>query len=245
MKQMKREFMMWPILWLCASPALVAQDLTLFENLRTEDMGPRQGAALESQVVGTTGTQFSLRSNSRFGDEYRSVLVDGSGNTVDIRWVPGTTVAVPGQSGYTVINVNAQELTLQQPVPCIAVEGTGVRCLDPNTAVLSLATLAPLKQNGNSLQADEAIVIGGDVMGPQQAVVMGPDGEQEFINPFAAAVMEQQGIDVEQAGRTERARARAERLQQFQVERIPDDQVPPGMRLVRTPFGDRLVPIRE
>jgi hypothetical protein len=68
----------------------------------------------------------------------------------------------------------------------------------------------------------------------------------EFINPFVniaadAAPMQ----DAEMAARADRARARAERLEQFQVERIADDQIPPGMRRVRTPFGDRLVPVRE
>ena len=50
----------------------------------------------------------------------------------------------------------------------------------------------------------------------------------------------------ERAGRQQRQEARAARLRQFEDSAtINDADVPAGMQRVRTPFGDRLMPIRE
>lgn len=81
----------------------------------------------------------------------------------------------------------------------------------------------------------------------QDGVVVGrgPNG-QVYVNPFNGQqqVVDQMTPEM-QAAREARQRARADRLGQFQPVRIPDDQIPPGMRRVTTPFGDRLVPERE
>ena len=73
------------------------------------------------------------------------------------------------------------------------------------------------------------------------------NGQQVFRNPFSGEleVAEQQLSPEELAARAERQAARRGRLSNFQLERISEADVPPGMRLVRTPFGDRIVPVRE
>jgi hypothetical protein len=64
-----------------------------------------------------------------------------------------------------------------------------------------------------------------------------------FVNPFSG---ETQIIDLgppeQRQQREARQQARQQRLDRLQLQRIPADQVPPGMRVVTTPFGDRLVP---
>jgi hypothetical protein len=75
----------------------------------------------------------------------------------------------------------------------------------------------------------------------------GPGGQGFFVNPFSgqAELVDQQSPD-QQSAREARQRARGERLNRLvEASRIPDDQVPAGMRRVTTPFGDRLVPERE
>ena len=105
-------------------------------------------------------------------------------------------------------------------------------------ALLSLVALAPLQHNGSQpLPAQQPDA----VTGPEQML-----DDEEFINPFATMAAEAAPMpDADMAARVARARARAERLQQLPVDRIADDQIPPGMRRVRTPFGDRLVPVTE
>jgi hypothetical protein len=74
-----------------------------------------------------------------------------------------------------------------------------------------------------------------------------PGGQGFFVNPFSgqAELVDQQSPE-QQATRDARQRARGERLNRLvEASRIPDDQIPPGMRRVTTPFGDSLVPERE
>jgi hypothetical protein len=232
---------------LASPPLVVAQALSLFDTSQGQEaqvQGPRPSFVVSAQGA---APQFALRSTSRFGDEYLAVLVDGAGNPIDVRWRSGQQVALPQQPGYAVVNVSASALTLQQPAdqPCQPDDARGIRCLDAQTALLSLATLSPVQP---------AVVPGREgLMGPQPAistndadVVLDSAGNAVFVNPFSGAVMAPDVPTPEQLqARAQRAQTRAQRLQQFPVERIADDQVPPGMRLVRTPFGDRLVPIRE
>ncbi len=228
----------------------LAQELTLFEATQGQQ-GPEAPQQQSMQPLGPAANAggFTLRSSSRFGDEYHSVLLDAAGNAIDVRWRSGQTVALPQHPGYAVVGVSGSELTLQQPdgVPCIPAEAAGVRCLDTGTALLSLATLSPLP-GAVASDADAAAVMGPQPVTTAEGDIVSTDanGNAVFINPFSGAVMPPEELTPEQAqARAERAQARAQRLQQFQPERIPEDQVPPGMRLVRTPFGDRLVPIRE
>ncbi|MGA0807385.1 MAG: hypothetical protein ACO3PV_12825 [Pseudohongiellaceae bacterium] len=227
------------LLWLSAVLAGTgaAQPLGLFEDGRGDfraepALGPgMMGPALTAGSAATAPLQ--LRSSSRFGERYQLVLVDGSGQALALGWQPGERVEVPGHPGYVVVGVSGAQVTVQQPAgqPCFPSESRGLRCQDANTAVLALATTSPLPAPGR-----------GDAAAAEPS---GPDPAPDilgFPDPFAAAAMAAEPDAAALDGQAERRRARAERLQQFEVQRIPADQVPPGMRLLRTPFGDRLVP---
>ena len=47
------------------------------------------------------------------------------------------------------------------------------------------------------------------------------------------------------AARDERRQRRAEQFRNFEIVRIPDDEIPEGMQRVRTPFGDSLEPAED
>lgn len=222
-----------------------AQTLTLFEGRGNEEVPDRVPApAFGPDGMGPTAatTAYTLRGIARFGDDYVATLERSDGNTVTLSWQGSAANPLPQDPGYEVLEITSQTLVLHQPTPCVPQESRGVSCIDANTARLSLATLSPIQRQ----PPNEKIITGPLPMDDtDSSVVSDESGNPVFVNPFAAAVMEAQEEDPEQGGRAERARARAERLQQFQVERIPEGEVPPGMRLVRTPFGDRLVPVRQ
>jgi hypothetical protein len=237
------------LLLMLAASAAGAQTLTVFEPLQAE---AGAAAAVPSGPVFVAPGQdpnsgLLLRSASRFGDEYLVVLADRAGNTVDLRWSKGQKLLVPQHPGYVLTQVEAAEVTLQQPPgsPCTPDAVSGVRCIAPDTAVLSLATLGPVQQRAPAAPGPRRgrplLQEGEDGMLRDSA------GNPIFVNPFTGELTNAEDTPPEQqaAARAQRAQARTQRVQQFQVERIPDDQVPPGMRLVRTPFGDRLVPLRE
>jgi hypothetical protein len=229
---------------------LSAQTLSLFEGVESGAEAPQQSSSAQGFPAESGTPAFTLRSNSRFGDEYRSVVLGRNGETIEVRWQAGEKIELSGYFGFTVVEVNARELSLQHPgsESCVANEAAGVRCADANTSVLSLATMSPLPSNGTAEPAPpDALAPGTEGMQPGggEGVIMGPGAEQ-FTNPFSGVAEEDPQLsEAEMAARIERARNRAERLSQFQPQRINDEDVPPGMRVVRTPFGDRLVPVRE
>ena len=47
------------------------------------------------------------------------------------------------------------------------------------------------------------------------------------------------------ASREQRRAERAEQFRNFEIVRIADDDIPDGMRRIRTPFGDSLEPIED
>lgn len=219
-----------------------AQQLTLFESVESVPEPARNLREPEQNSVQPGTPAFTLRSSSRFGDEYHSVLTGKNGESIVVTWNTGANVGLTGYSGYSVVNVTSRELTLRLPASdrCIPMEGAGVRCSGDNIAVLSLANKSPLQNNGTTPQPNQAVAVTGD------NIVVGVQGQPVFINPFTGVTEEaSQESNAELVGREQRARNRAERLSQFEPVRISEQEIPPGMRLVRTPFGDRLVPERE
>jgi hypothetical protein len=62
------------------------------------------------------------------------------------------------------------------------------------------------------------------------------------VNPFAAAINKNKGLsEEEKRKRDEALQKRRELYKNFKRQVIKDEDVPEGMRVVRTPFGDRLV----
>lgn len=244
---------------LAVTNTVSAQDLTLFEQV---DADPVAAEQLSQPMPGmSTGMQqngqpaFTLRGTSRFGDEYTTTLVNRNGEPVKVKWHQGETAAVPGFDGFSIVGVDSRNVSLVHPAfdSCIASEQVGVRCSNGNTAVLSMATAVPLASNGTPPQSQlqdqpsfgvPAAPVAGRL--DPATVVHDAQGQQVFINPFNGQTEVINGQTPEEvAARAERQQRRAERLNQLEAVRIDPRDVPPGMRLLRTPFGDRLVPARE
>jgi hypothetical protein len=234
-----------------------AQELTLFEQI---DAPPDSGQAAQPEPVGM-GTQpnsqpaFTLRGTSRFGDEYTTTLLNRSGEPVKVKWHEGETAPVPGFDGFSVIGVNSKNVSLVQPAfeSCGASEDTGVSCADGNIAMLSITTALPLASNGIppapgfAQGQNQPVFVDGSTGQTTGVPRVGEAGVQGvFVNPFNGTVEAVANLSPEElAARVERQQRRARRFNQIEAVRIDPAEVPPGMRLVRTPFGDRIVPERE
>jgi hypothetical protein len=115
-------------------------------------------------------------------------------------------------------------------------------------ATLKLATAAVLATNGTSVPLTPQTQDFSNPGFTDTSVQVSADAnaQQVFINPFSGqAEVVNEVPPGERRGREERQRQRAERLSNFEPVRINDGDVPPGMEVVRTPFGDRLVPVSE
>ena len=142
---------------------------------------------------------------------------------VQVEYQGGDSVPIPGYVGYRLVSVGSREVSISYPpsAPCVNAEDQGVRCRSEGQGTLSLRTAAPVvvaSTEGQEAQAE----------GEQEAA-------EQNENPFAAAL---RAAAQNEAAANGRPRGNGQR---FEPRRIPPDEVPPGMRVVRTPFGDRLV----
>jgi len=243
-------------LLLLTGPAL-GQELSLFEPVETAT--DEKPALPQAGAVNQNGQPaYTLRSATRIGDSYTVELVDRQGKATKVKWKQGEHATIPGAGGFTIEDIQQRNVILAQPGndPCVNAPVKGVNCLDASRSKLGLALAAPVvpaatqAQRGNNGAAPapgapqnpfEAAVQAQQAAAAQGQPVPGPPGG--FVNPFSGRVEPGNQLTADQqAARDARQRARSDRLNQNQPERIPDAQVPAGMRRVTTPFGDRLVP---
>ncbi len=227
-----------------------AQPLTLFEPLEATTT-PQQQAAAQQSAIRRPGQQpnepvFSLRSTSKFGDQYRTTLVNRDGTTVRIQYEPGRPAQVLGHPGFAVLDVSPRQVTLELPAsePCIENRDKGVSCVGPNLATLTLSNAAPIRPAQPQQARGPAVPVRGVAFpeGVSTAMEAAMAEGAVVMNPFTGEVQAvQQLTPEERAMRAQMQAERAGQLRDLQQQRIADDQIPPGMRRVRTPFGDRLV----
>ena len=248
------------LLLLLTSPVL-AQELTLFEPVETQATEEKPALGPGGPVNQNGLPAYTLRSSTRIGDSYAVELADRQGKITKVQWKPGSRAAIPGAGGFSIEDIQQRNVIIAQPGndPCVTSAAKGVSCLDASRSRLSLALAAPLAPTAQGPQQQKA----GPNGAPNAAAAQNPfeaaiqaqqaqaaQGQQQggqgfFVNPFSGkAEVVNQPSPAEQTARDARQRARAERLNQADPARIPDNQVPDGMRRVTTPFGDRLVPGR-
>jgi len=223
------------ILSLTTAAGVFAQELNLFEGVENSAT-PEQPQPSRNRGDGASATepQFILVGTSRIGNSWKATLRTRAGETVVVRGPPDGNVPIPGHAGYQLTGVEGRSVAIDYPANagCTEFSDKGVSCTSDNAGSLSLTTAAPMavaitdaERNGN----------GGNAESRNNDEAQ-PDGSaEEPANPFAAALRAAANQSPEDA-----ANRRAE-AQRFQMRRIDPSEVPPGQRLVRTPFGDRLI----
>ena len=211
---------------LCASPVSSAQDLTLFESVAQEEPGNIAEMQNREQNALPGAPSFTLVGTSRIGSRYSATLAGSDGAIVVVSGSPGSVQEIPDHPGYRLVDIGSRKVSIAGPsgVPCVAAADKGVACGANGVSLLGLATAAPVA------------VVNAEAAGGVDGAAPVAEGEAPD-NPFAAAL---------RAAAQNEANGRIEgdgynRAERFQPRRIPPEDVPPGMRVVRTPFGDRLV----
>lgn len=190
---------------------------------------------------------YTLRGTSRFGNRFTAILQspDRAGTTVAVAWTPGTQVSLPGGDGYRLVHVSGRKAQLLYPEdkPCTMSDSRqGVTCSDDGRiGTLTLVSRAPTRPAKVEKKTKPV---------PKTAVKKGNNGQQaDAGNPFLKALNRSKKGAAGEAGsedlqkkREEARKKRAEKYKNFKPKRIKDEDVPEGMRVIRTPFGDRLVP---
>ena len=242
---------------------LVAQEeperLNLFQA--TDNPEERQNTTRGSQREANSPSMpaFTLVGTSRFGDTYYASLVSRSGESVQVEWTEGTVKEIDGFLGYRLADVNGRKVSIRLPSDenCVENIEKGVQC-NGSFTVLTLTNATPIEGRRSSVSERSGIEVSGD----EEEV---PENEEFEIsensgragerlpgsnvlarNPFTGEPQTLPDLTPEeQAAREERRQRRAETFRNFEIVRIPDDEIPDGMQRIRTPFGDRLEAAEE
>ena len=209
---------------LAQQPAPASDNFNLFENLENtaannrassrNTQGNRQSNAAQTSPV------FTLVGTSRIGSKQTALLKHLGGDVIRVP-LTGSVNPIPGHDLYSVVNYGAGQVAVRYPsaISCGDFADQGISC-DPET---NIATL--------SLTTADAIVrlaeVEPETPAPEQEEAA-PDTPR---NPFEALRDRARAVNAGDAPPPER----------FQPRRIDPADVPPGMRVVSTPFGDRLV----
>tara|TARA_R110001592_G_scaffold200815_1_gene449680 strand:+ start:251 stop:943 length:693 start_codon:yes stop_codon:yes gene_type:complete len=213
---------------LLVTGSICAQDLTLFEAVETSANagGPSAAQAREQRNL-PSGPAFTLLGTSRIGDTRRASLIDSDGKVLVVELSDQGSTPIPEYSGFSIVSLDSGKVSISMPedTPCIGSSDKGVHCSSNGLAELSLTTAAPIVLASSQENNNGA---------PEQA---GGAEEGQPENPFAAALR----AAAQNEASAQSGRPRRNNGEGFEVRRIADEDVPPGMRKVRTPFGDRLV----
>jgi len=220
---------------LLGSPVSLAQQsdsetrgpLTLFAAIDADEdaRNTNNRRELPGAGVGDEAPEFSLLGSTRIGARRSVLLLHKSGTPISLPLTRGKGTPIPNHESYTLLSSPEGEVVVQYPnsQPCRASETHGVSCKTSNRAILALAAADPLPP-----RATEESVEG-----------VNDDAERETeppLNPFEA-------LRQRAANGQANAVVSPEDQRRFRPRRINPDQVPDGMRVVSTPFGDRLVDI--
>ena len=219
-----------------------AQKLDLFQEVeRVEDEGART-PNIKKNIESESTPIFTVRGISRFGEKYLVSLSTNVGSSLTIEWDQKRNSMLEGFPNYSIVNVYSRHVALLYPenIGCVEFPDKGISCNGPYM-LLKMTNSNPIEQN-NILET----TLEPEVRNQVEAEVQLADSEEVrfFKNPFSGEMQEIPKLSPEeQARRDERRQKRAEIFRDFEIVRIPDDDIPEGMQRIRTPFGDSLEPL--
>jgi predicted RNA-binding protein with RPS1 domain len=195
-----------------------SSELTLFENIPNQS--PRNIAAQNrsTDLIGSS-MPFSLVGVSRIGSNYSVILRNEDNEVVPITAISGAGTPIPDYTQFKIENISSSSVYLSYPdnVMCTSSVNQGVTCNDETNIVrLSLSLRKPIEKKDQPANNRESI-------------------SDENSNPFEELLRRQEQREAEESLSQDRDSRR------FRPRRIPAEEIPEGMRVVSTPFGDRLV----
>ena len=203
------------------------QVLTLFEetetNLRTAEEERSRTVRRDREGNVINGPEFTLVGTTRIGGSSLVVVEDRLGEIISISMTEGANTSIPSHPGFQIVDVGAGNVAIKFPdnFRCIEFMDRGVGCEADDMARLVLTNAKPLES------ANRGTILGS---GSNTESLLQEEADQDnATNPFEALLQRAANPDSEVDGTA------------FEPRRINPEDVPPGMRIVSTPFGDRLV----
>lgn len=214
--------------------------LNLFEAIEVNDQRTTSPTSRPTRESRATSSEpiFTLIGTSRIGSKMSALIRHQSGENIRMAVSTRNATPITGYEEYSVFDVGAGVLSVRYPsnIPCVGHKEKGVSCAGTgNTAQLQLVNAEAIARAEplNLEQGQPAIIESGQA---------GTEAVDAASNPFEALRQARaNGGQGRPGARQSRGQAEAGVNRQFTPRRIPPEDVPPGMRVVNTPFGDRLV----
>ena len=197
------------------------QALNLFEELQSADSRGQESSSRpvrrDSDGNILSEVYFRLVGTSKIGSNFMVTVRDSGSEIISFKKSFESATSIPGHPEYFLVDAGPRDVSIQYPegVPCVEHLNEGVMCPEVNVAKVALTNGSPLK-----------IVTSQDV---GSVATNASNDDETDLNPFAAILERQSNLDSEPSDSS------------FTPRRISPEDVPPGMRVVSTPFGDRLV----
>ena len=213
-----------------------AAELNLFDEVRSSSTSTREEARSRRSPrrAARTAPEFVLLGTSNIGGKYRATLETRDGKTIIVAAKPRSSVAIKGHNGYKIVDIKPRKVSISYPEDneCMEFSDKGVTCSEElNIAVLTLA-FAPITESSRAATRRAA--------DSEESSEESPNSENASNNPFANALRanaNRGGANAEPGTTTTQNNSRTG----FRPRRIDPADVPPGKRVISTPFGDRLV----
>ncbi|MEX0619735.1 MAG: hypothetical protein WDZ76_11735 [Pseudohongiellaceae bacterium] len=226
------------LLALSFSLPVIAQEpeFNLFDPVDQPTRDERPTAPRSRTTPQNSSPVFTLTGTSRIGSAYSAMLTHRDGQTVAVSTSPGASTAVPGYAEFRIVDINAGRVSLSLPsgTPCMEFTSQGVRCSGGNIAQLSLATGEPLEPRlPSSRESVDDLPADSDGQRQEEA--------ETSDNPFSRLRSALRNADNGQPAGARAGAGGNGNSTRFTPRRIPPEEVPEGMTVISTPFGDRLV----
>ncbi len=218
---MRAIFWLLSIILLTGTPIVLAQNLTLFEETEATNVNKDRERAVRRNSDGNivTGPEFILIGTTRIGESFVAVVKDRLGEIISVSVPEGAEVSIPGYPGFMLLDIGSGDVAIRYPgdLSCIEFRNQGVSCAGADIGRLELANADPLEGSASSIMLNNQ-------NSPEASLT-----DEEPPNPFEALLERASNPNTESD------------TSAFTPRRINPEDVPPGMRVVSTPFGDRLV----
>ena len=177
--------------------------------------------------IGTTVPEFTLLGTSRIGNRQSAILKHREGSEIVVVSEGLEKTPIDGHDPYSLLSVSPGRVHIQYPAgaSCVDFKELGVSCAPGEVAILEL-------------KFGDPVPVSAIASAPVENSVETENNQQD--NPFA--ILRDQIRNNEEAVSTLSTPPATSPGRSSSVRRIDPADVPPGMEIVSTPFGDRLVP---
>jgi len=238
------------IILLISSSVVFSQELKLFQETDKDQSEQSRRLDRSSNQQLTSNPEFRLVGTSRFGEKYFLSLIGKDQQKINMEWLPGKILPIEGFKDFALVDVNSRKATIRYPssITCESKKEIGISC-NGSMAILTLNNAKPI-ENINSLK-EERIDDNFEISDEELSL---SDNDADTLpgtnilrrNPFSGELQTLPNLTPDEiASREQRRAEREEQFRNFEIVRIADDDIPDGMRRIRTPFGDSLEPIED